>query len=101
MSEIIDETLVKGERLHIKKHTIPAGAQTPKHHHKKTLEIYQGLEGAGRLVLNGKTIILKPGMIVEVPINATHQLFNDEMLPFVVLSTKDQPDTVEDFHLDI
>ncbi len=98
--EIIDEVLVEGARLHIKRHTIPPGAQTPKHHHKQTTEIYYVLEGEGVLILGGKRINLKPGMHVEVPLNVPHQITNDTLLPLIILSTKDQPITLQDFHLD-
>jgi mannose-6-phosphate isomerase-like protein (cupin superfamily) len=100
-SQITDEILVRGPRLHIKKHIIPTGVQTPKHHHKQTVEIYYVLEGGGRLILGGKTIRLKPNVCVEVPIHTPHQIINDELLSLIILSTKDQPITLEDFHLDM
>ena len=100
-SQIIDEILVNGPRLHIKKHTIPTGGQTPKHYHKQTVETYYVLEGGGRLILGGKSIQLKPDVCAEIPIHAPHQVINDELLPLIILSTKDQPITLEDFHLDI
>jgi mannose-6-phosphate isomerase-like protein (cupin superfamily) len=99
-SQIIDEILVKGPRLHIKKHTIPVGGKTPKHHHRQTVETYYVLEGCGRLILGGKTIQLKPNLCVEIPIHAPHQVINDELLPLIILSTKDQPITLEDMYLD-
>lgn len=100
MSEIIDKVLVKGKRLHIKQHTLPAGAKTLRHHHKKTFEIYYVVEGAGKLIRGDKTIQLKPGMTVKVRAGVSHQLINDEMLDLVVNSTKDQPITLKDFYVD-
>jgi mannose-6-phosphate isomerase-like protein (cupin superfamily) len=98
--EIIDEILVASEHLHIKRLTIPTGGQTPRHHHKQTKEIYYVLEGQGVLILGDERIVLKPHVCVEIPIHAQHQILNDQLLPLVVLSTKDQPFGLMDFHLD-
>ena len=98
--EIQEELLVDTASFHQKKLTLSAGSQTPKHHHQLTHETYIVIEGTGKIIVGGKVHDVTPGSFVDIPIHAPHQVVNNELLPLIVISTKNQPQALKDFYLD-
>ena len=66
---------------------IPAGKEIPEHVHKEQVDILYPLQGQAEMRVEGAgTFTLKPGIVVRVPKNIKHQIFNvtEELLVYDV-----------------
>ncbi|MDZ7814668.1 MAG: cupin domain-containing protein [Planctomycetota bacterium] len=51
------------------------------HYHKGYDEVYYVLEGEGKIILDGKESVLRPGAVVVVPSGVVHSLHSNESGP--------------------
>ena len=66
---------------------IPAGQEIPEHVHEEQVDILYPLQGKAEMFVDGAgTFALEPGMIVRVPKNTKHYIFNvtEELLIYDV-----------------
>lgn len=65
--------------------TVPAGARTERHYHRRTEEVYLGLTGAGIVDVDGVEHRLEPGVAVIVPPGRPHHAVADGEADLVFL----------------
>ncbi|MBN1565981.1 MAG: cupin domain-containing protein [Anaerolineae bacterium] len=65
---------------------IPPGKAALKHYHPVVEESYYILTGTGRMVMDDKTVTLKPGDALPILPNQVHQIFNDAETNLVLLA---------------
>ena len=63
--------------------SLPAGAQTQRHYHAVTEEIYFLLEGGGDMEVDGVRQRVGPGDAVLIPAGARHQITAETPLRFL------------------
>jgi len=63
--------------------SLPAGAQTQRHFHAVTEEIYFLLEGTGEMEVDGSHQRVGPGDAVLIPAGARHQITAETALRFL------------------
>ena len=66
---------------------IPAGKEIPEHVHEEQVDILYPLQGKAEMYVDGAgKFSLKPGMVVRVPKNTKHYIFNvtEELLIYDV-----------------
>ena len=63
--------------------SLPAGAQTQRHYHAVTEEIYFLLEGAGEMEVDGSRRRVVAGDAVLIPAGARHQIIAETPLRFL------------------
>lgn len=66
---------------------IPAGKEIPEHVHEEQVDILYPLQGKAEMTVEGAgTFTLKPGIVVRVPKNTKHKIFNvsEELLIYDV-----------------
>ena len=76
--------------------TVPPGAATEAHYHRRSEEIYLFTAGAGRMILAGEEASVGAGDCVVIPPGAEHQLVNDGDEPLVLLCCCSPPYSHED-----
>jgi mannose-6-phosphate isomerase-like protein (cupin superfamily) len=100
----LDETLLSEIRcgsngyVHQKRLILKSGASSPKHYHKKTTETYSVISGDGEILFRDQCIKVSPGDYLIIPTNAIHQIRNTSKTNLVIISTKNQRVSFEDFH---
>jgi mannose-6-phosphate isomerase-like protein (cupin superfamily) len=65
--------------------TVPAGASTQAHYHRRSEEIYLFTAGEGRMILGADEARVRAGDCVVIPPGTEHQLVNDGAEPLVLL----------------
>lgn len=55
----------------------PAGKFSKEHVHDKEVEIYFTTKGQGKVIIDGKEYVVKPGSIAYIPPGIEHQPVND------------------------
>jgi mannose-6-phosphate isomerase-like protein (cupin superfamily) len=65
--------------------TVPPGARTEAHYHRRSEEIYLFTAGSGRMILAGAEAAVRAGDCVVIAPGAEHQLINDGAEPLVLL----------------
>ena len=66
---------------------VPAGIEVPEHIHEEQVDILYPLQGKAEMDVEGAgTFLLKPGVVVRVPIGTKHRIFNvtEELLLYDV-----------------
>ena len=66
---------------------VPAGKDIPEHIHEEQMDILYPLQGQAEMYVDGAgTFALKPGIVVRVPKNTKHYIFNviEELLIYDV-----------------
>ena len=76
--------------------TVPPGARTEAHYHRRSEEIYLFTSGSGRMLLDGAEAAVRAGDCVVIAPGAEHQLFNDGGEPLVLLCCCSPPYTHDD-----
>jgi mannose-6-phosphate isomerase-like protein (cupin superfamily) len=76
--------------------TVPPGARTEAHYHRRSEEIYLFTSGSGRMILAGDESAIRAGDCVVIPPGAEHQLVNDGDEPLVLLCCCSPPYSHED-----
>lgn len=76
--------------------TVPPGASTQAHYHRRSEEIYLFTAGAGRMILDGEEAAVRAGDCVVIAPGAKHQLVNDGPEPLVLLCCCAPPYSHED-----
>ena len=71
--------------------TVPPGARTERHYHRKSEEIYLFTAGAGRMVLGAEEAAVRAGDCVVIAPGTEHQLVNEGAEPLVLLCCCSQP----------
>lgn len=69
--------LFAGEELHAYLLVIPPGATIDRHTHENKHELFDVLEGAGVIEVDGRHIVSAPGRCVFVPAGSAHSLRNE------------------------
>ena len=80
--------------------SLEPGAETARHHHRETEELYFVLEGTGLMELDGTTADVGPGDAILIPPGARHQLRASEAGPLRFLCCCAPPYRHEDTFLD-
>ena len=65
--------------------TVPPGALTERHYHRRSEEIYLFLAGAGRMALGDEERDIRAGDCVVIPPGTPHHLHNTGTDPLVLL----------------
>ena len=65
--------------------TVAPGAQTERHYHRRTEEIYLFTAGAGRMALGDAEADVRAGDCVVIPPGTPHHLVNTGAAPLVLL----------------
>ena len=65
--------------------TVPPGARTEAHFHRRSEEIYYFTSGAGRMILGDEEADVHAGDCVVIAPGLEHQLLNDGSEPLVLL----------------
>jgi mannose-6-phosphate isomerase-like protein (cupin superfamily) len=80
--------LVKGTDLNVTQERMPPGTREARHFHKKSRQFFFILQGTARIEMNGNEYQLLPQDGLEIPPEASHQIFNEseENLEFLVVS---------------
>jgi mannose-6-phosphate isomerase-like protein (cupin superfamily) len=65
--------------------TVPPGARTERHFHRRSEEIYLFTAGAGRMALADEERDIRAGDCVVIPPGTAHQLHNTGSEPLVLL----------------
>ena len=60
-------------RVSMVEDTIKPGFHLPRHHHKKMVEVFYMLEGELTMIFDDETLVLKPGMTLNVPTGVWHE----------------------------
>jgi len=76
--------------------TVPPGASTQAHFHRRSEEIYYFTAGAGRMILGEEEAAVGAGDCVVIPPGTEHQLVNDGSAPLVLLCCCAPPYSDED-----
>jgi mannose-6-phosphate isomerase-like protein (cupin superfamily) len=76
--------------------SVPSGASTEAHFHRRSEEIYLFTAGAGLMRLAGEEARVRAGDMVVIPPGAEHQLVNDGSEPLVLLCCCAPPYSHED-----
>jgi mannose-6-phosphate isomerase-like protein (cupin superfamily) len=76
--------------------TVPPGASTEAHFHRRTEEIYLFTAGAGRLRLGAEESPVRAGDCVVIAPGVEHQLVNDGAEPLVLMCCCAPPYSHED-----
>jgi mannose-6-phosphate isomerase-like protein (cupin superfamily) len=76
--------------------TVPPGAATEAHYHRRSEEIYLFTAGSGRMILAGEEAAVRAGDCVVIAPGAEHQLVNDGAEPLVLLCCCSPPYSHED-----
>jgi mannose-6-phosphate isomerase-like protein (cupin superfamily) len=103
-SSLTDKTVFKPIRcgsngyIHQEMLTFKPGGFCKRHYHKVTTERYVVISGKGEIFLHDQCITTSVGLCVDIPMNAIHQIKNTGKIDLVILSTKNQPVSVQDFH---
>lgn len=63
--------------------SLPAGAATDRHYHKRSEEFYYLLEGRGTMEVDGETREVGPGDAILIPAGAWHRIAAAEPLRFL------------------
>jgi mannose-6-phosphate isomerase-like protein (cupin superfamily) len=63
--------------------SLPAGAETQRHHHALTEEIYVVLEGTAMMEVDGSRRSVGPGDAILIPAGARHQISAETALRFL------------------
>ncbi|MGB0774557.1 MAG: cupin domain-containing protein [Akkermansiaceae bacterium] len=71
---ILDATNAPVEKQSLAEASLPAGAQTERHYHKLSEEIYFMLEGKAVMEIDGEERQIKPNDAVLIPSGAWHQI---------------------------
>lgn len=80
---ILDRTNAPVQFQSLAEASLPAGAQTERHYHRLSEEIYFILEGTGEMALNEDTRIVGPGDAILIPPGAWHTIRATETLRFL------------------
>jgi mannose-6-phosphate isomerase-like protein (cupin superfamily) len=75
---ILDTTNSGVENQSLAEACLPPGAQTDRHYHKLSEEIYYILEGEGIMEIDNDTRPIKPGDGILIPPGAWHQITSGE-----------------------
>ena len=69
------------------------GFSTNKHYHPIAEETYYFIKGIGKMIINNKEFIVKPGDVVLINSNDTHQLFaeNEDVEAIVICAPAFEP----------
>ncbi len=65
--------------------TVPAGAATRLHRHRRSEEVYHVLAGTGVMTLGAETFAITPGDTIAIPPGTPHRLQADGNTDLVVL----------------
>jgi len=76
--------------------TVPPGARTEAHYHRRSEEIYLFTSGTGRMLLAGAVAAVRAGDCVVIAPGAEHQLVNDGDEPLVLLCCCSPPYSHDD-----
>ena len=76
--------------------TVPPGASTEAHFHRRAEEIYLFTAGEGRMILGAEEARVRAGDCVVIPPGTEHQLVNDRREPLVLLCCCSPPYSHED-----
>ena len=63
--------------------TLPVGAETERHYHRLSEEIYYLIEGRGMMEIDGETREISVGDVILIPAGAWHQISAIEPLRFL------------------
>lgn len=88
-TELHDKLHLTGAEISVNE--LPAGAAVPfTHAHKQNEEIYGVLDGSGRAVIDGETVLLKKGDWLRLAPKAVRQFFaaEDEGIKYVCIQVK-------------
>lgn len=80
---ILDLSNAPVEKQSLAEAALPKGAETERHYHRDSEEIYFFLEGAGTMEIDGETRDVGPGDAVLIPPGAWHQVVAAEPLRFL------------------
>jgi quercetin dioxygenase-like cupin family protein len=72
VTEMISRKVVAGERQMLARTYLKRGALVPMHAHESEQMIYI-LQGALRLLVGGKEVVLREGEVLHVPAGTSHQ----------------------------
>jgi mannose-6-phosphate isomerase-like protein (cupin superfamily) len=76
--------------------TVPAGAETAEHYHRRSEEIYTFVSGSGRMRLGDEESDVRAGDTVVIPPGARHKLRSGADEALVVLCSSSPPYSHED-----
>ncbi len=82
---ILDATNAPVENQSLAEATLPPGAATDRHYHKKSEEIYFILDGTGTMEIDGKEQEVRPHDGILIPPHAWHQIKADKGEPLIFL----------------
>jgi mannose-6-phosphate isomerase-like protein (cupin superfamily) len=71
---LLDRTNAPVQQQSLAEATLPAGASTQRHYHRRSEEFYFLLEGRGEMEIDGETRTVGPGDAVLIPSGAWHQI---------------------------
>jgi mannose-6-phosphate isomerase-like protein (cupin superfamily) len=89
--------LLKRDDISIIQERVPAGGKEVLHYHERSRQFFYILEGEGRIVFEDRTITLKKGDGLEIPLLIKHRFENHsaaEVIFLVVSAPKSHGDRV-------
>ncbi|MFB3817982.1 MAG: cupin domain-containing protein [Candidatus Methylomirabilales bacterium] len=93
---ILDRTTASVRRQSLAEATLPAGARTQPHRHRRTEELYYVLRGRGAMRVGAETRAVGPGDGILIPPGAPHAIRNTGRAPLVFLCCCAPPYSHED-----
>lgn len=71
---ILDHTNAPVEKQSLAEASLPPGAATDRHYHKKSEELYFILDGEGTMEIDGESKSIGPGDAILIPAGQWHQI---------------------------